>query len=79
MVSFGRGSLAKVILFNKRRSDEASCITLEQYSSSAPWQQSSSVQLLSTLSEYEKQPANRLKLVQRMGKRGRIVPELSTD
>lgn len=71
-------TLARIIIFNKKRSGEASRLTLEQYQKAMLSKETSQVndELLSSLSEAEKVLAKRLLLVEIRGKRGRKVPLL---
>jgi len=71
-------TLARIILFNKRRTGEASRMTVEAFGQAklAKAQHSTNKELLQSLSPLEKQLANSLLLVEILGKRGRKVPML---
>lgn len=70
--------LSKIILFNKRRSGEASRMTIENYLTRPNWADQCTDELKKALSEFEKTLANQLAVVDIIGKRGRRVPVLLT-
>lgn len=72
-------TLSKIILFNKRRSGEASRLTLNQYSSRPNTSDSSISEFKNSLSAFEIDLASKLAIVQIIGKRGRIVNILLTN
>jgi len=69
--------LTSIILFNKRRSGEASKMLLESYQH-APLSKSGLDDIQTTLTDMEQQLCSRLKLVNIPGKRNRTVPVLLT-
>nr|XP_023019945.1 uncharacterized protein LOC111508612 [Leptinotarsa decemlineata] len=69
-------TLTRIILFNKRRAGEMSRMTIKQYSSCPDWSKESTVELQDSLTSFEKELANSMKLIQIPGKRGRTVPVL---
>lgn len=69
--------LTSIILFNKRRSGEASKMLLESYQR-APLTKSGLDDIQTTLTDMEQQLCSRLKLVNIPGKRNRTVPVLLT-
>lgn len=69
-------TLTRIILFNKRRSGETSCMTIKQYSSCPHWSIESTQELQDSLTPFEKELAKSMKLIQIHGKRGRTVPFL---
>lgn len=71
-------TLSKIIIFNKRRSGEASRMTLTDYSSRPNWSNQCTEELKKSLSDFEKKLADQLTLVEIIGKRGRKVPVLLT-
>lgn len=72
-------TLARMILFNKRRGGEMSRMTLTQYSMNPNWEKESTEEMLRSLTPTERNLANNMKLVQIIGKKGRIVPVLMTE
>lgn len=72
-------TLCKIILFNKRRSGEASKMTILQYSSRPNWSQSGTQEFKMTMTPLEAKLAENLTLVQIKGKRQRIVNVLLTS
>lgn len=70
--------LCKIILFNKRRSGEASRMTLENYSSRPCWKNQGTEELKNSLTPLELQLAESLTVVEIVGKRGRKVPVILT-
>ncbi|KAJ8929546.1 hypothetical protein NQ314_017745, partial [Rhamnusium bicolor] len=72
-------TLTRVILFNKRRSGEASRMTLENYVSRPLWSQQSTDEMKNSLSPFEKKLAEMLSIVEIEGKRGRKVPVILTE
>lgn len=70
-------TLCRIILFNKRRSGEASRMTVDQYTSASDWLNSSE-EVKSSLTSTEKELCKRLHLVNITGKRGRNVPVIFT-
>lgn len=71
-------TLTRIILFNKRRSGEASKMTLMQYSARPNWEQLGTEETKNSLSPFERKLATSLTIVQIIGKRGRKVPLLLT-
>lgn len=71
-------TLARIIIFNKKRSGEAAKMTVEQYETALVSQDkhNNNKELMSSLSEAEKVLAKKLLLVEIRGKRGRKVPVL---
>lgn len=72
-------TLARMILFNKRRGGEMSRMTLTQYSMNPNWEKESTEEMLRSLTPTERNLASNMKLVQIIGKKGRIVPVLMTE
>ncbi|CAG9835041.1 unnamed protein product [Diabrotica balteata] len=72
-------TLARIIIFNKRRSGEAAKMTLSQYSSRPNWKNFGTEELKNSLTPLENKIASSLTMVKIMGKRGRIVPILLTS
>ncbi|KAJ8963042.1 hypothetical protein NQ314_005597 [Rhamnusium bicolor] len=72
-------TLCKIVLFNKRRSGEASKISVLQYTSRPTWSHSCVKEFQNTFSQLELQLASRLTIVQIKGKRGRTVNVLLTN
>lgn len=70
--------LARIILFNKRRSGEASKITIQQYLSRPNWLEQNTEELKSSLTSVEKKLAETLSVVDVVGKRYRRVPIILT-
>ena len=66
-------TLSRVILFNKRRSGEASRMTLNQYSSRPNWNEQTNDELKAILTPMEKSLANRLTIVEVIGKSRALV------
>nr|XP_023028017.1 uncharacterized protein LOC111516064 [Leptinotarsa decemlineata] len=60
--------LCRIILFNKRRSGEASRMTLEQYACRPDWKEQCTTELKDSLTSLEKTLANRLVVVEVHGK-----------
>nr|CAH7745321.1 unnamed protein product [Callosobruchus chinensis] len=71
--------LARIILFNKRRSGEASKLTINQFLTETNWKKECTGELWATLSKFERELARRQKLIQIVGKRGRVVPIILTE
>ena len=78
-IKLAKATLAKIILFNKRRGGEPGKMTLKQYANTPDWQRESTQELQESLTTVEKHLAKNLKLVQVVGKRGRVVPVLLTN
>lgn len=72
-------SLSRIIIFNKRRSGEASKIKIEDISQNHDWLGECTQELQSTLSPLEKQLCSRLSLINVCGKKGRKVPVILTE
>lgn len=71
--------LARIILFNKRRSGEASKITMLQYLSRPNWSDQNTDELKSSLSAVENKLAETMFVVDVTGKRSRRVPIILTS
>ncbi|CAH1980411.1 unnamed protein product [Acanthoscelides obtectus] len=71
--------LARIILFNKRRSGEAARITIDSYNSKPQWSEQSTTELKNSLTPFEVKLAERLAVVEIPGKRAKKVPVLLTD
>lgn len=71
-------TLSKIILFNKRRSGEASKMTLQQYIARPNWTDECAAEFQKSLSAFETNLASKLTIVQIEGKRGRTVSILLT-
>ncbi|KAK4875675.1 hypothetical protein RN001_012097 [Aquatica leii] len=61
-------TLCRIILFNKRRSGEASRMTITQYAARPDWKEQSTSELTATLTPLEMNLANRLTIVEVPGK-----------
>lgn len=72
-------TLGKIILFNKRRSGEASRMLLTDFLSRPKWSEQSTEELKKSLSDFEKKLVNKLEIIEIIGKRGRKVPVLLTE
>ncbi|KAI4470857.1 hypothetical protein MML48_1g16811 [Holotrichia oblita] len=72
-------TLARIILFNKRRSGEASKLTIEQYKSRPQWKDQCTEELKSSLTSLERNLAEKLTIVEIVGKRGRKVALILTE
>ncbi|KAK7475438.1 hypothetical protein BaRGS_00033319, partial [Batillaria attramentaria] len=72
-------ALANIILFNRRRSGEASRMLVSDYQSAKGNREAPEDDILSALSPLEKQLVNNFTRVEVRGKRGRRVPVLLTD
>lgn len=66
--------LARIILFNKRRSGEASKMKLSDYISRPTWDEQNTQEIRNSLSSVEKKLSESMTLVEVEGKRGRKVP-----
>lgn len=71
-------TLARLIIFNKRRSGEASKMTIQQYMCRPNWREECTQEVLMSLTPLEKEISSRLTLVYVPGKRGRKVAVLLT-
>lgn len=71
-------TLSKIILFNKRRSGEASKMTVHQYTSRPNWTDECTAEFQKSLSNFETDLASKLTIVQIQGKRERIISILLT-
>jgi hypothetical protein len=69
-------TLTKIILFNRRRSGEASRMKIDDYTAPSNEQ---NPDILETLTAWEKSLCKKLKYIEVMGKRGRKVPILLTE
>ncbi|XP_068739208.1 uncharacterized protein [Montipora capricornis] len=65
-------------MFNKRRGGEASRMLLKSYLNRPDWNQVNNPEIMSTLSEFEKELSKRLDMVEIIGKRGKKVPVILT-
>lgn len=72
-------TLARIIMFNKRRSGEIAKMTLTQYMSRPNWKNVGTEELKNSLSPLENKIASTLTIVKIVGKRGRFVPTLLTN
>lgn len=72
-------ALARIILFNKRRSGEAARMKMSDYISRPSWQEQTTEELKLSLSPVEQKLAESLTLVEIEGKRGRKVPVILTQ
>lgn len=70
--------LSKVILFNKRRSGEASRMKIVDFRSRPKWSEQCTEELKNSFTDIENTLANQLTVVDIVGKRGRRVPVLLT-
>lgn len=68
--------LSKIILFNKRRSGEASRMKMNDFINRPKWSDQCTEELKNSLTEFEQKLAEKLILVEIIGKRGRRVPIL---
>ncbi|XP_067032827.1 uncharacterized protein [Acropora muricata] len=73
-----QATLARLVMFNKRRGGEASRMLVESYVNRPDWSQVNNPEIMSTLSDFERQLSKRLDMVEIMGKRGRKVPVILT-
>lgn len=71
--------LSRIILFNKRRSGEASKLLLKEYVNRPNWNSEITGELEQSLSLTEKKLASSMTLIQTRGKRGRTVPVLISN
>ena len=71
-------TLARIVLFNKRRTGESSRVTIQDYEKAKKSQeiQASNEEILCSLSDLEKKLAQSLFLIEIKGKRGQKVPML---
>ncbi|KAL3854696.1 hypothetical protein ACJMK2_013954, partial [Sinanodonta woodiana] len=72
-------TLAKVVIFNKRRGGEAAQLLLETYAKQGFWKSKANVEILNSLSSVEKKLFSRLDIVQTQGKQNKVVPTLLTQ
>lgn len=72
-------TLGKIILFNKRRSGEASRMTISDFFSRPKWSEQGTEELKKSLSDFEKKLAKELTVIEIIGKRGRKVPILLNE
>lgn len=72
-------TLARIVLFNKRRGGEVSKMLKINYNSNPDWSSSNSQELMGSLTDVEKELARKFKLIEIMGKRGKKVPVLLTE
>ncbi|KAF5276948.1 hypothetical protein FQR65_LT16128 [Abscondita terminalis] len=70
--------ISRIILFNKRRSGEASRMTIEQYKTRSVPTDQGTQELWSSLSSMEQYLAKKLTVIDIIGKRGRRVPVILT-
>ncbi|XP_068712639.1 uncharacterized protein [Montipora foliosa] len=73
-----QATLARLVMFNKRRGGEASRMLLKSYLNRPDWNQVNNPEIMSTLSEFEKELSKRLDMVEIIGKRGKKVPVILT-
>ncbi|XP_068746319.1 uncharacterized protein [Montipora capricornis] len=73
-----QATLARLVMFNKRRGGEASRMLVESYVNRPDWSQVNNPEIMSTLSDFERQLSKRLDMVEIVGKRGRKVPVILT-
>ncbi|KAJ8961938.1 hypothetical protein NQ314_005870 [Rhamnusium bicolor] len=66
--------LARIILFNKRRSGEASKMKMSDYISRPSWEEQNTEEIRESLTPVEKKLAESMTMVEVEGKRGRKVP-----
>ncbi|XP_050514061.1 uncharacterized protein LOC126889627 [Diabrotica virgifera virgifera] len=71
-------TLARIILFNKKRSGEAAKMTVEQYATRPTFKEQGTQELFASLSPLEKNLASTMEVVDIEGKRGRRVPVIIT-
>lgn len=71
-------TLARVTLFNRRRSGEAAKMIVSDYLVENDWQAGSSTELVQSLTSFEKKMFTYMKLVKVIGKRYRVVSVLLT-
>lgn len=76
-ILLGQATLARVILFNKRRSGEAARMRLDEYEKTTS--EENSEELKKSLTELEVKLSQRFRLIQIIGKRFRPVPVLLDD
>ncbi|KAL3837344.1 hypothetical protein ACJMK2_022708, partial [Sinanodonta woodiana] len=72
-------TLAKVVIFNKRRGGEAAQLLLETYAKRGFWKSKANEEILNSLSSVEKKLFSRLDIVQTQGKQNKVVPTLLTQ
>jgi len=77
-LNLAKVTLSRLIVFNKRRSGEASQMLLSSYNSRPQWHERGSEELKTSLTAVEQKLCDRLALVEIIGKRGRKVPVLLT-
>ena len=70
--------LTRLVVFNKRRANEAAKLLLSQYNNRPNWKQESNRELVENLQPLERKLMDRMDLVQVPGKRNRRVPILIT-
>lgn len=72
-------TMARMIIFNKRRGGEVSRLLLQTYNTRPNWKQSTNQEVLSSLQPLEQKLVDRVDLVQIPGKKNRKVPMLITE
>ncbi|KAL3870155.1 hypothetical protein ACJMK2_038238, partial [Sinanodonta woodiana] len=65
-------TLAKVVIFNKRRGGEAAQLLLETYAKRGFWKSKANEEILNSLSSVEKKLFSRLDIVQTQGKQNKV-------
>lgn len=71
-------TLGRIILFNKRRSGEASRMTLANYISLPDWSQQTTIETRNSMTTFEKKLIEKFTMVEIEGKRGKKVPVILT-
>ena len=71
-------SLARLIMFNKRRGGEAARMKINSFMSRPVWRDHHNEEIIGSLSSAEKQLCNRFDMVEIVGKRNRKVPVIIT-
>ena len=71
-------TLARIIVFNKRRSGEVSRMTVDDYEHRPTWHAASAQDFRAVLSTLEKKLVDRMELMKIVGKRGSSAPVLLT-
>ena len=74
----GEVTLARIIIFNKRRSGEVPRMTVHEYGKHSTWHAASAQEFRAVLSPLEKKFVDRMELVKIVGKRGSSAPVLLT-
>ncbi|XP_068690650.1 uncharacterized protein [Montipora foliosa] len=73
-----QATLARLVIFNKRRGGEASKMLSESYLHRPVWKQVNNPEIMASLSGFERELSRRLDMVEIRGKRDRKVPVILT-